>query len=80
MHVGTQESEKRHFYSKLREAENKCHQEKIESLEREIETLRAHIEETSGLASTSKKTSGGSHGELHACSYVIEPNGSSPFV
>ena len=65
VYVSTQESEERHFYSKLRQAENKCHQEKIESLEKEIETLKAHIEETDGLPSTSKKTSGGSHGELH---------------
>ena len=60
----SQENEATLFYSKLRRAETKFHKEKIESLEKENENLRAQIEETSGLASPSKKATGGSYGEI----------------
>jgi len=61
LHMRSQENEATLFYSKLRRAETKFHKEKIESLEKENENLRAQIEETSGLASPSKKATGGSY-------------------
>lgn len=60
----SQENEATLFYLKLRRAETKFHKEKIESLEKENEKLRAQIEETSGPASPSKKATGGSYGEI----------------